>query len=105
MKLESVNTKTFSRKGPSELERRNFHHCDTSRIRSPPYGLHDLLGEEKKGSFYEQELQRVIKGDDDKYSVEKSLKTKRWQGKLEDFVKWQGGADKFDSSTTEVHGL
>jgi hypothetical protein len=69
------------------------------------YGLKDLLGEEIKGKFYEQELQKVSKEADDVYIVEKVLKTRRRKGKLEHFVKWQGYADKFNSWTTDVHRL
>ena len=71
----------------------------------PTYGLSDLLGEEIKGRFYEQELQKVIKEGNDEYIVEKVLKTRRRNGKLEHFVKWQGYADKFNSWTTDVHRL
>jgi len=71
----------------------------------PTYGLKDLLGEEIKGRFYEQELQKVIKKDTDEYTVEKVLKSRRRKGKLEHFVKWQGYADKFNSWTSDVHRL
>lgn len=67
------------------------------------YGLKDLLGEEIKGKFYEQELQKVEKEADDVYVVEKVIKTRRRGGKLEHFVKWKGYADKFNSWTTDVH--
>jgi len=67
------------------------------------YGLKDLMGEEIKGRFYEQELQKVIKEDSDEYVVEKVLKTRRRKGKVEYLVKWQGYADKFNSWTTDVH--
>ena len=69
------------------------------------YGLTDLLGEEIKGRFYEQEIQKVDKQDSDEYVVEKVLKTRRNKGKVEHFVKWRGYADKFNSWTTDVHRL
>jgi len=50
------------------------------------YGLKDLLGEEIKGRFYEHEIQKVVKKDDDVYIVEKVLKTRRRNGRLEYFV-------------------
>lgn len=68
------------------------------------YGLNDLLGEEIKGKFYEQELQKVTK-EDSVYIVEKVLKTRRRKGKLEHLVKWQGYADKFNSWNTDVHRI
>ena len=63
----------------------------------PTYGLNDLLGEEIKGRFYEQDIKKVIKEDNDEYIVEKVLKTRRRNGKLEQLVKWQSYADKFNS--------
>ena len=90
---------------------------DAKRHESSPstYGLDDLLGEEMKRRFYEQELQKVInddsgkfstmKVDNDEYIVENVLETRRRNGKLEHFVKWQGYADKFNSWTTDVHRL
>ena len=71
----------------------------------PTYTLKDLLGEEIEGRFYEQELQKVIKEDNDEYIVEKVLKTRRRNGKLEHFVKWHGYADKFNGWTSDVHRL
>ena len=46
-----------------------------------------------------------MKEDNDEYIVEKVLKTRRRNGKLEHFVKWQVYADKFSSWTTDVHRL
>ena len=68
------------------------------------YGLKDLAGEEIKGKFYQQELQKVIKTDEE-YIVEKVLKTRKRNGQVEHFVKWQGYADKFNSWTTDVHAV
>jgi hypothetical protein len=67
------------------------------------YGLKDLLGEEIKGRFYEPELQKVVQTDD--YIVEQVLKTRKRNGVLEHYVKWQGYADKFNSWTTSLHKL
>jgi hypothetical protein len=67
------------------------------------YGLTDLAGEAIKGKFYEQEVQKVIKADDDVYIVEKVLKTRRRNGRVEHFVKWRGYDDKFNSWTTDLH--
>jgi hypothetical protein len=66
------------------------------------YGLKDYDGESIKGSFYEQELQKVEKADD-VYVVEKVLNTRRTgDGKREYFVKWRGYPDKFNSWTSDV---
>lgn len=69
------------------------------------YGLKDLMGEDIKGRFYEQELQKVDKKDDDVYVIEKVLKTRRRNGKVEHLVKWRGYEDKFNSWTTDVQRI
>jgi transposase InsO family protein len=71
----------------------------------PTYSISDLAGEEIKGRFYEQELQKVIKTEDDEYIVEKVLKTRKRNGQLEYYVKWRGYADNFNSWTTSLHKL
>ena len=65
--------------------------------RHPPvYKLKDYDQEELSGTFYNEELQKVIK-EDDVYEVEKILK-KRGKGKnREVFVKWLGYPAKFNS--------
>ncbi len=64
----------------------------TKRIlRSPPvYKIADYEGEELKGAFYEQELQKVSKTDDDYYSVEKIFKSHMRNKRKEYFVKFLG---------------
>lgn len=69
------------------------------------YGLVDLAGEAIKGKFYEPELQLVSKTNDDVYVVEKVLKTRKRNGKLEYFVRWRGYPEKFNSWTADVHTL
>jgi len=59
------------------------------------------VGDDIKGSFYEQEVQKVV-GADDVYEIEKVLKTRRRGGKIEYFVKWKGYPEKFNSWVTEV---
>jgi len=54
------------------------------------YKLKDLAGDCIKGKFYEPEVQKVIKGDDEQFDVEKILKTRRREGKVEYLVKWLG---------------
>ena len=78
----------------------------SSRIprRPPVYRLKDYDGEQLEGTFYEYELQRIIK-EDDLYTVEKVLKTRRRRGKTEYFVKWLGYPDKFNSWVSQLHSL
>jgi transposase InsO family protein len=65
------------------------------------YGLKDLAGEDIKGKFYEQEIQKVVKTDD-VYEIEKILKTRKRGGKVEYFVKWKDYPEKFNSWVAEV---
>ena len=58
--------------------------------RQPPvYKLKDYDGEELDGTFYEQELQRVIKSDN-LYQIERVVRTRKIGRKKEYFVKWMG---------------
>jgi hypothetical protein len=66
------------------------------------YGLADLTGEHIRDKFYEQEIQKETKTDDDVYEVENVLKTRKRGGKVEYFVKWRGYPDKFNSWVTDV---
>ncbi|XP_070567254.1 uncharacterized protein [Ptychodera flava] len=70
--------------------------------RPPLYKLKDYDGEELEGTFYEQELQRVVKKDDDVFRVEKVLKTRKRKGKTEYLVKWYGWPAKFNSWVTDL---
>ena len=65
--------------------------------RDPPvYKLKDYDGEELKGTFYDKELQKVVK-DDDVYEVEKILKKRGRGSKVQYLVKWLGYPNKFNS--------
>lgn len=65
------------------------------------YELVDSNDEKIKGTFYEEELQKVTK-EDDVYKVEKVLKTRKRGGKTEHFVKWKGYDDSFNSWTSDI---
>ena len=71
----------------------------------PTYSILDLAGEEIKGRFYEQELQKVDKSPEDEYIVEKVLKTRKREGRLEHYVKWRGYDGKFNSWTSSLHKI
>lgn len=66
----------------------------------PVYQLKDDAGEILEGTFYEPELQKVVK-DDDIYRVEKVLRKRKRKGIVEYFVKWKGYPDKFNSWVPE----
>ena len=78
----------------------------SARIQGQPpvYKLKDYGGEELQGTFYERELQRVIKSDD-LYQVEKVLRRRKRRGKTEYFVKWLGYPEKFNSWVTSLRRL
>lgn len=63
----------------------------------PVYKLKDLAGDPIKGTFYESELQKVIKSEDVSYRVEKILKRRRHGKTQEVYVKWEGWPKKFNS--------
>ena len=62
------------------------------------YVIKDLADVEIKGRFYEPELQLIVK-EENVYDVEKVLKTRRRNGKVEYYVKWKGYPYKFNSWT------
>ena len=66
----------------------------------PVYKLKDDAGEILDGTFYEAELQKVIK-ENDVYRVEKVLRKRKRKGVVEYFVKWKGYPDKFNSWVSE----
>ena len=67
----------------------------------PVYKLKDDANEILEGTFYEAELQKVIKNDEI-YRVEKVLRKRKRNGKVEYLVKWKGYEDpKFNSWVPE----
>ena len=75
-----------------------------SRLPTVPvtYELRDLLGENIKGHFYEPEIQRVLKSDDERFVVDRILKTRKRDGKIQYLVSWKGYPSKFDSWVNEL---
>ncbi|XP_070570300.1 uncharacterized protein [Ptychodera flava] len=73
--------------------------------RPPLYKLKDFDEEELEGTFYEQELQKVVKKEDDVFRVEKILKTRKRKGKTEYLVKWYGWPSKFNSWVRDLAKL
>ena len=66
------------------------------------YKLRDLLGESIKGRFYEPEIQRVVKSDDERIVVDRILKTSKRDGKIQYLVSWKEYPSKFDSWVDEL---
>ena len=64
--------------------------------RQPPvYKIKDWESEQIVGSYYEEELVKVVKPEEI-YKIEKVLKTRKHKGVVEHFVKWLGYPDKFN---------
>ena len=61
------------------------------------YELRDLVGEAIKGRFYEPEIQKVLKSDDEHYDIERIVKTRKRNGQIQYLVSWKGYPSKFDS--------
>ena len=61
------------------------------------YELKDLAGEPIKGKFYEMELQKVIKTDDERFDIDRIVKTGKRNGKIQYLVSWKGYPSKFNS--------
>ena len=74
------------------------------RIRNvrPLYVLKDYGGEELKCTFYEEELQKVLKDTFDTYRVEKVFRQRTKRGQKEYFVKWLGYPSSFNSLVTKL---
>jgi transposase InsO family protein len=77
-----------------------FTVSEVARTSPPTYVLEDYDGEKLQGSFYDKELQRIIKTDD-VYKIEKIIRSRRRQGIKEYFVKWRGYPEKFNSWVKE----
>ena len=75
----------------------------TSRLPTDPptYTLKDYSGEEVKGKFYAQELQKV-KRDPALFEVEKVIRTRTRKGKKEYLVRWFGYGPKHDTLVEEL---
>ena len=65
------------------------------------YKIADYYGEELEGTFYEQELQSIIKKDTDFYRIENVIKSRMRGKRKEYFVKWLGYSDDFNSWVPE----
>ena len=66
----------------------------------PVYRLKDDDREILDKTFYEAELQKIIKVDN-VYWFEKVLHKRKRKGEVEYFVKWKGYPDKFNSWVAE----
>lgn len=70
------------------------------------YKLKDLNGEPIEGSFYDEELVKSTNREQ-VYKVETVLKTRKYRGKTQHFVKWLGYGPEFNSwvDDSDVHAI
>ena len=61
------------------------------------YHVKDFKNKPIEGSFYRNELQKVLVDDNTAYNIEKIIKTRKNKGQKELFVKWQGWPDQYNS--------
>ena len=75
-----------------------------SRLPTTPvtYELKDLAGELIKGRFYEPEIQKVLKSDEEHFDIDRILKTRKRGGKIQYLVSWKGYPAKFNSWVDEI---
>ena len=62
----------------------------------PIYKLRDWNGEPIKGTFYQQQLQKVDVSDEDAFKIDKVLKRRRVNGRNQVLVKWLNWPKKFN---------
>ena len=71
------------------------------RVDIPIYTLNDWYGEPIKGTYYQQQLQKVNVSDQDLFKIEKILKRRRRNGKTQLFIRWLHWPRKYDSWINE----
>jgi transcription antitermination factor NusG len=73
----------------------------------PVYKLNDLLGEEIKGTFYQEELQGAHLAEDHVYKISKILRSRKKGKQKEVLVRWMYWPPKYDSwiPASEVQDL
>jgi len=52
--------------------------------------LRDLSGESIKGRFYEPENQKVLKSDEERFDIDRIIRSRKRNGKIQYLVSWKG---------------
>jgi len=61
------------------------------------YELRDLSGESIRERFYEPEIQKVVKSDEERFDIDRIIKTRKRSGRIQYLVSWKGYPSKFNS--------
>lgn len=77
-----------------------FKISEVIKTQPPTYKIVDFKDEPIIGSFYDSELQKVVKLDN-VYKVEKVLRTRGRKGQREMYVKYLGWPEKFNEWVRE----
>ena len=97
VKVAAERTK-FKRGYDTNFSLENFMIADRSIKQGlESYIIKDMANDVIVGSWYPQELQRVTENKDEKYTIEKVLKKRKYRGKNQLLVKWLGLDKKFNS--------
>ncbi|GFV05404.1 putative uncharacterized transposon-derived protein F54H12.3 [Trichonephila clavipes] len=93
----SKSRKTFQRGYLPNWSEEVFAIVERFPSNPPTYFLKDFAGIKLKGRFYESELQKIHKGSNSFWRIEKVLRTKGIGANKEYFVKWKGFDSRFNS--------
>jgi len=61
------------------------------------YELRDLSGESIKGRFYEPEIQKVLKSAEKRFDIDRSIRTRKRNEKIQYLLSWKRYPSKFNS--------
>ena len=97
--LKKPFEREYSEKWTGEMFKVTGRHI---RQGHPVYTLEDYGGEEITGTFYQDELQKIIVSENAVYRIEKVIRNRKRKGHPKEYlVKWQFYGDKFNSWITE----
>jgi len=61
------------------------------------YKLRDLSGESIKGRFYEPEIQTVLKSDEERFDIDRIIRSRQRNEKIQYLISWKGYPSKFNT--------
>jgi len=69
------------------------------------YEQRDLSGESVKGRFYQPEIQKVLKSDEKRFDIDRIIRTRKRNGKIQYLVSWKEYPSKFNSCVDKLEQL